>query len=194
MTEFWLVRHGQTDWNLARRYQGQTDIPLNATGIEQAKELAKSLANEKFDAVYSSDLSRAAVTAQILAKTLGMNVLTDKRLREIKKGIWEGLSFDEVQRQYAADLSKDSVNPVHSRTPGGETVAEVAMRMKQAADEIALRHPGGKVLLVSHGLAVSTLYCQANHWSLKETYQHIPDNAIPLKITWEPNHHNKNQF
>jgi len=185
MIEITLVRHGQTDWNAARRYQGQADIPLNQVGIEQAKALALTIANEKYDAIYASDLSRAAQTAVILAETLHMPINTDRRLREICQGLWEGMSLDEVQEKYADDFKRGAEDPAFSRAPGGESVAEVAARMRAAADEIAANHPGGRILLVSHGLAVSTLYCQANGISLTQVYHYIPDNAVPLQIHLE---------
>lgn len=184
MTQLLLIRHGQTDWNLARRYQGQTDIPLNPTGISQAEELANKLQKGQFDAIYSSDLSRAKQTAQIVSEKLGIPVTTDPRLREICKGIWEGMSFDEVKEKYAVALSQDNADPANSRTPGGETVAEVAARMAASADDISMQHPQGSVLVVSHGLAVSTLYCQANKVPLSKVYQFIPENAVPIKIEW----------
>lgn len=184
MVEITLVRHGQTDWNAELRFQGQTDIPLNQTGIEQAKALASILAKESYDTIYASDLSRAAQTADIIAQTLGLPVAKDIRLREICKGVFEGMVYDEVKAKYPLELQRDHDDPLNSRTPGAETVAEVAERMRNAADEIAARHPGSRILLVSHGLAVATLYCQANHISLAETYHHIPDNAVPLNIIW----------
>jgi len=185
MVEITLVRHGQTDWNVARRFQGQTDINLNQTGIEQAKELALILSEDQFDAIYSSDLSRASQTAEIISRKLGLPFTKDARLREICKGVFEGMVYDEVKAKYPLELQRDHDDPVNSRTPGAETVAEVAARMSAAADEIASRHLGGRILLVSHGLAVSTLYCQANQISLAEVYHHIPDNAVPLQVAWE---------
>ncbi|MBA3073871.1 MAG: histidine phosphatase family protein [Anaerolineae bacterium] len=184
MVEITLVRHGQTDWNAARRFQGETDISLNPTGIEQANKLAAILAEDHFDAIYASDLSRASQTASIIADTLGLPVTKDARLREICKGVFEGMVYDEVKEKYPVELQRDHDDPINSRTPGAETVAEVAMRMRAAADEIVARHPGGRILLVSHGLAISTLYCQANRISLSEVYHHIPDNTVPLKIVW----------
>lgn len=185
MTEFTLIRHGQTDWNAARRFQGQTDISLNQTGIEQANKLASILAVEQFDAIYASDLSRASQTATIIAQTLGLPYTKDARLREICKGIFEGKVYDEVKEKYPLELQQDHDDPVNSRTPGAETVAEVAARMRAAADDIAARHPGGRILLVSHGLAVSTLYCQANGISLTQVYHYIPENAVPMHIEWK---------
>jgi 2,3-bisphosphoglycerate-dependent phosphoglycerate mutase len=185
MVEITLIRHGQTDWNAIRRYQGQADIPLNQVGIEQAKALALTIANEKYDAIYASDLSRAAQTAVILAEALHMPIHTDQRLREICQGLWEGMSLDEVQEKYSEDFKHGFEDPAFSRAPGGESVAEVAARMRAAADEIAVRHPDGRILLVSHGLAVSTLYCQANGISLTQVYHYIPDNAVPMHIVWK---------
>jgi len=184
VTDFLLIRHGQTDWNAARLYQGQADIPLNQTGIQQARALAEKLNGEKFDAVYASDLSRAAQTASILVEKLGMPIQTDVRLREICQGIWEGMSLDEVQEKYADDFKRGAEDPAFSRAPGGESIAEVAERMTSAVTEITALYPAGRILLVSHGLAVSTLYCLANDIPLNQVYQYIPDNTAPLSITW----------
>jgi broad specificity phosphatase PhoE len=86
MTIFTLVRHGQTDWNVARRYQGQQDIPLNTEGIQQARTLAMMMKDETFDAIFSSDLQRAMQTAQILAEGRLVKAIPDVRLREIGFG------------------------------------------------------------------------------------------------------------
>jgi broad specificity phosphatase PhoE len=184
MTEIWLIRHGQTDWNRAGRFQGHTDIPLNDRGVEQAHELAQKLANEHFAAIFSSDLSRARQTAEIVAASLHLSIHPDIRLREIGQGTWEGLSLLEVQQKYAVDLRQADEAPETSRAPGGESVLEVATRMQQAADEIARRYPTERVLIVSHGLAVSALYCLANQIPLKFVHDTIPENATPLIIQW----------
>lgn len=184
MTEIWLVRHGQTDWNLNRRFQGQTDIPLNESGLQQAEVLAQKLRFEKFDAIYSSDLQRASQTADSVAQRLNLPVIHDPRLREICQGEWEGLCLDEVIDQYKVDPTIEQRDPVYSRAPGGESVAEVEARMAEAAAEIARNYPKGKVLIVSHGVAVAALYCAANHLPLEKHHEYIPDNAVPLVIHW----------
>ncbi len=182
MTEMWLVRHGQTDWNLAGVYQGQTDIPLNETGIEQAKALAQSLAGAHFDAIYSSDLMRARQTAEIIAGQFNLPVIIDPRLREIRQGVWEGMTIQEVKRIYAPDFTRDAELIMMPRAEGAESLAEVITRVVEAANEIHNRHNGQRVLLASHGLAVAALYLTANKMPIRNIYRHIPENGQPLII------------
>jgi broad specificity phosphatase PhoE len=184
ISELWLVRHGQTDWNLEGRYQGHADIPLNDAGLAQARALADSLAGKPFDAIYSSDLLRAKVTAEIAGETLGIPVLLDERLREIDQGEWEGHLVVDVMARYNFGAAGQGFDPSAVRPPGGESVAEVAGRLASAADDMTSRHPGGKVLVVSHGLAVATLVCHVGQIPLSQVYANIPANARPRVITW----------
>lgn len=182
MTEMWLVRHGQTDWNLKGIYQGQSDIPLNDTGIAQARELAAALSSTRFDAVYSSDLTRAVHTASLISAVLGLPVNTDPRLREINQGVWEGQTIEEVRERYKPDFSP---NPRYISTPraaGAETLEQVIRRMVAAANEYHLRHNAGRVLLSTHGLSSAALYAVVNHIPLVDVVRYIPDNTKPLLI------------
>jgi len=186
MTRFCLVRHGQTAWNLEGRYQGQSDIPLNAAGLEQARELARTLQNVRFDAVYSSDLVRALETANtIIALHDHLQVHVDPRLREINQGEWEGVQIEEIRAHYAHLWQARQVDPVNLRPPGGETVGEVFQRMHSALDEIARLFQGGNVLVVSHGLALATILCFTQGFPIDQAYQHIPDNSVPIWISWQ---------
>jgi broad specificity phosphatase PhoE len=184
MTHLTLVRHGQTDWNLARRYQGQKDIPLNAEGLRQAQLLAGQLAREPFDVIYSSDLQRALQTAQVLHQGRDIPLLTDKRLREICFGEWEGEVFSEMFAKFPDRFALSRSDPGVVMAPGGESVEQVAARTTLLADEISNLYPSGKVLIVTHGMALATLVCRANGVPLTDAYKMVPDNALPFEISW----------
>ncbi len=184
MTEIWLLRHGQTEWNLNGLFQGQTDIPLNTVGLQQAQALAGRLSGQQFDAIYSSDLKRAFQTASAVASLLHLPIQSDPRLREICQGEWEGKTLNEVRENYEFDPAHDNTSPETSRAPGGESAIEVANRMSAAADDIVQTYPYGRVLLVSHGFAVAALYCIANSISLNKVHSYIPENATHLVIQW----------
>ena len=136
MTTLLLVRHGETDWNAERRWQGHADVPLNERGREQARALAEQLAGESVDAIYSSDLSRARDTADILGARLDVPVVVDADLREIDVGPVEGLTAEE-------SAAFDGWQ--------GEPQEEHSERVFAAIDRIADRHPGERILVVTHG-------------------------------------------
>ena len=184
MTTFTLVRHGQTDWNVARRYQGQQDIPLNAEGIQQARMLALILNEEPFEAIYSSDLQRAMQTAQILKEGREATVKADARLREIGFGEWEGMRLDDMRTTFPMRFTLSQSDPAVPLAPGGESVFAVAQRTKEFAQEVSQLFPQGNVLIVTHGLALATLICHAENIPLLEAYHLVPDNAQPVHITW----------
>ena len=189
MTELWLVRHGQTDWNSEGRWQGHADIPLNPTGLEQARSLASKLAESGciFQAIYSSDLKRAYQTAQEIGNSLHLTLYKDRRLREISKGEWEGMLVTQVTELSNAAMRQRQDNPLYSRAPGGESLVELAARLSQAADEIVRSQSVGPVLVVTHGLALAALLCLANNWPLEEAYDRVPGNAAAQIINWKVN-------
>jgi len=145
VTALLLVRHGETDWNAEGRLQGQTDTPLNDYGRRQARGLAEQLAGERLDAVYASDLARARETAEILAGPLGLPVELDAGLREKNWGNWEGLTSTE----------RDRVVYV------GESTQAHRERTLAALHRIADRHPGGRVLVVTHGGSIRRIQAAA---------------------------------
>ena len=182
--EFWLVRHGQTDWNVQRRYQGHTDIPLNGLGRTQALELAAELNGCPISAIYSSDLSRAMETAQILTQQSGRPVTADRRLREIAMGQWESRTLAEVSQDFPEAANGLAYTEAHSRAPGGESLAEVAERVRDFADEIAQRHAGQIVLVVMHGLSLAALRCLAVGLPLAEARDLVPENCSVVRVFW----------
>ena len=157
-----LWRHGQTVWNAERRFQGQSDIPLDETGRAQADRAARLLAGLRPDLIVSSDLSRAASTAAALARLTGLEVTLDKDLRERHGGCWEGLTDSEIRARYPAEHA--SWNP-----PDGEPGPVVAERVAGALHRVAaalaegglteggVSEPGmtsGLAVVVSHGAAL----------------------------------------
>ncbi len=183
-TIFWLLRHGQTDWNLQGRYQGQADPPLNQTGLEEAGRAARILASRPLRAIYSSDLLRARQTAEIIARAAGEQVRLEPRLREVCLGEWEGQLFNEIRLRYPAEIQERELHPVSSRPPGGETLAELWQRVKSAMAEIAARHPGEEVALVSHGLTLSALVASVEDHDLALAFKRLPPNAEPRRLEW----------
>ena len=186
MTHLYLIRHGQTDWNLEGRYQGQSDVPLNEKGIAQVQSLIEKLNGHSFAAIYSSDLMRARQTAEPIAKALGMEVNIDKRLREINQGEWEGVLVDDIKARYAGIWSQRTVNPASVRPPRGETVGEVAERVYAVLDYISRLIPNGQLLIVSHGLSIATAICRDKGIPVGQAYTVIPDNVEPYCMEWKP--------
>lgn len=144
MTWLGLVRHGSTNWNLEKRVQGQTDIPLNAEGRAQGRLLADRLNNEKWDVIYSSDLSRAAETANIVATALGgVPVILDERLREVNYGQKEGTTEEERLSRWGPDWKDRDL-------PGREDPIVLRARGMSFVYDMIQRHPNDRVLVFSH--------------------------------------------
>lgn len=176
MTTLYLVRHGQTDWNIEGRWQGHADIPLNAVGRQQAAHIAGALAGAGLDAIYSSDLQRAAETAWLLSATTGLPVRYDPRLREINQGEWQGLLASEVEARYSELLQRSRQDPLAVAPPGGETVLAVRDRLVSAIEDICGRHPHERVAVVSHGFALAVIWVQYRGYPIQRVWDHIPPN------------------
>ena len=156
-----LWRHGRTEWNLHNRFQGQADIGLDSVGIEQAAAAAPLLAAFAPVALYASDLSRAYRTATALADITGLAIQTDKRLREIDVGTWEGLHGSEVREQNPDLAERLWRGEDVRRSPTGESPSEVGQRVAEALAEIAEAVPDGSTVVVAtHGLAGRVGACQ----------------------------------
>ncbi|MBE0669602.1 MAG: histidine phosphatase family protein [Anaerolineales bacterium] len=187
MTKLWLVRHGQTDWNLTGRWQGQaSDAPgLNETGRKQALDASEQMEGIEISAIYSSDLLRAKQTAEMFAVRLGLPVLLEPRLREINLGVWEGMPSEDIEAQYPQELADRARRPFRAHAPDGESPYEVAERVIKAVNEIADKHRDESVLIVAHGISLAVVICQAERFPVEDVYQHIPDNAKPYCVDWD---------
>lgn len=153
--QIYLWRHGQTDWNLAGKIQGSSDIPLNATGIAQAERVAPQLAKLDIDSIFVSDLGRAQETAATVARRINVTPVVDPRLRERAYGEWEGLSGTEIQEGWPDQWVRwrEGADPlgvgVETRDASGERFAEGVY------DAIKTVMEGGNVLFVAHGGVIS---------------------------------------
>lgn len=157
----YLLRHGETDWNVERRMQGVSDQPLNSIGIAQAKALIPPLKGRPITTVYSSALSRARETAKILADGLGgLPVREDERLAELDQGDIEGMVISEIQERHKDFWKVWRERPGDARVPGGESLPELQARAWAAVEEIRDRHPEEMVVAVSHNLTITTLLCR----------------------------------
>jgi broad specificity phosphatase PhoE len=147
-THFGLFRHGQTDWNINFLLQGVTDIPMNATGIEQVRSASNAINRDDWDLVLTSPLGRARETAEILGEQVGFDeIVTLDLLMERSFGEAEGLSYDQWKSRFS---SLDEI-------PGGESRTQLTQRSQLLLDTIAASYPGKRILAISHGALIRTL-------------------------------------
>lgn len=147
-----LWRHGRTEWNLAGRFQGQTDVPLDDVGRAQARRAAALVAALRPDRIVSSDLSRAVETATALARHTGLDVTRDPGLRETGAGSWEGLRAPELASRFPDDYARWRSGDAHVEIGGGESRTQVAVRMAAAVQRaVDGLPPGGLVVIATHG-------------------------------------------
>jgi probable phosphoglycerate mutase len=169
-----VIRHGETEWNVAKRIQGHGNSPLTAAGVEQAGALARRLALEKFDMLISSDLGRALQTAQCIAELSPHGVVADPRFRERNFGAGEGLTYDEIDRLYPDAFSRvREVDPDYA-IPGGETRRQFHERVAVAFESVVREHAGKAVVVVAHGGVLATFYRYVHDIGLEAPH------AIPI--------------
>lgn len=144
-----LARHGQTEWNLVGRRQGQLDSRLTARGVEQASRNAAALRGHAVDAVFTSPLGRAVSTAEIFARALGAATVVVEELAEVHHGRFAGLTDAEIERRHLAEWGRRARNKYHWRFPGGESYADADRRAAAALARID-RHRADRPLIVSH--------------------------------------------
>ncbi|MBQ9765419.1 MAG: histidine phosphatase family protein [Lachnospiraceae bacterium] len=158
--KFYLIRHGRTDWNDLNHIQGKSDIPLNDTGIAQAKELADIIKADKLPIkhIYSSPLKRATQTADILAAKLGLTYHILDDLREVDLGLWEGHTWAEIAEQYPGNYNEWRINRRYTKVHGGESYDDMFIRSLKALKELAATH-SDDVAIVTHSAVIMALLC-----------------------------------
>jgi probable phosphoglycerate mutase len=169
MTTFTFVRHGQTDWNFQKRIQGSTDIPLNETGREQAREAGAALAGRAWDGIVASPLSRARETAEIIASIVGLGA------PELVDALVER-SYGEVEGLNAAELAERFPDPL-APVPGREKRSDVVRRVLPALESLAVEHPGESLIVVSHGGVIGSLIRYVTEKMLPEQGHAIPNGS-----------------
>jgi len=177
-----LARHGETDDNRPPlRFQGRTDTPLNETGRGQAAELAGRVAGEGIRSLWSSDLSRALETAEIVGGRIGLEPSVDARLSEASRGRWEGRLMEDVAREepelYAAWLRAGD----GFRFPGGESLLEQQQRVLAALDDIRAQGPL-PALAVAHGGSIRVVLCHLHGRSLSAFHEWKVPNVCVVRL------------
>jgi probable phosphoglycerate mutase len=187
-TTLLVIRHGETAWNAEHRIQGHLDIPLSPAGIRQAANLAERLAGEVIDAVYSSELTRAWLTAAPFAARLGLEIVADTRLRERSFGVFEGLTLDEIAARHPEGLRRwRERNPAWA-IDGGESGQQLVDRVLDALRDIVARHRGQTVAVVTHGGVLDVVYRAARSlpWDAPREHQMLNASINRLSAAASP--------
>lgn len=184
MTEFIVVRHGETDWNREQRFQGQIDVPLNATGLRQAERLSKALAGERFDLLLSSDLQRARQTALPLERALARAALVQPGFREQGFGVLEGLDVPTIKTRHPELWAQWLRHDADYALPEGESVRGFHARVLAAMRDLAQAHAGKTLLLVTHGGVLDMLWRTAHGLSLHGPRECAIPNTGINRLRW----------
>jgi len=158
-TSIWLVRHGQTEFNKARRYQGASDSPLTPYGMLQAEALSRRLRRVPFKLAVVSPCLRAQLTAEAILADRDVTFVEDARWSETHHGEWEGLTYHQVRARFPAEAAARFADALHGRAPGGESLAEVAQRVLEGWRALLQQNPGGRILVVTHATPVQLALC-----------------------------------
>jgi len=166
-THLIAIRHGETEWNSAGRFQGHLNSELNAEGRAQAQALGERMAAERFDLLLSSDLGRALQTASAIAMRTGHEILVDARLRERRMGIFQGLTPAEVQERYPQEYTRFKSHDPDYVIPEGESVRQLFERCIACFADLAERHAGLTLATITHGGVLAVLYRHARTMPLE---------------------------
>ena len=180
-TRLCLIRHGETAWNTERRFQGHTDIPLNSRGELQARQMAQALKDTKinFDVLYTSDLKRAADTANAVVQLFSVEAQVNRTLRERHFGALQGLITSEAPNIRPDIWQAHLTRNLDHDLEGGESIQQFALRARSALDMIQERHTGKTILIVSHGGMLEMMYRIASNQALNtERVVSVPNASL----------------
>jgi len=185
-TRLIAIRHGETAWNVDTRIQGHLDIPLNDTGLWQARQVARALAGEPLSAIYASDLQRAHTTARAIAEATGAPLVAERGLRERSFGQLEGRTFAEIEAELPEQARRWRQRDPHFAPEGGETLVQLRERIAATTHRLAAQHTGGLVVLVAHGGVLDVLYRLATGQELQAPRTWQLSNAAINRLLWTP--------
>ena len=174
---FYIVRHGQTDWNILGKTQGHGNSDLTQKGEQQALELANAIKEYPIDYIYSSDLGRAIQTAKIIGDTIGIDVTETPGLREMGFGDWEGLLIDEIKKDHAKTYETWRNQPHLVEIPNGETLHIIKDRTDNFIKELNEKYDNKHILLVSHSVTVRVMLLSFLNSGMENIYRIKQDNT-----------------
>ena len=183
-TRIIAIRHGETAWNVDTRIQGHLDIPLNDTGLWQARQVAHALAGEPIAAVYTSDLQRAHATAQAVATATGAPLTTDLGLRERSFGHFQGRTFAQIEAELPDDARRWRKRDPDYAPDGGESLVTLRERIARTVTALAARHVGEQVVMVAHGGVLDVLYRLATRQDIQAPRTWQLANAAINRLLW----------
>jgi broad specificity phosphatase PhoE len=195
--KIFLIRHGETKDNLAGIPLGQNDSPLTKRGREQAEKTGDFLKDKNIDTVYSSDLGRAAKTAEIIAEKLNLKVSTTPDFRELSLGDWQGLSFEELREksiQLTKELQEKGIDENEIRAPGGENTFDHRKRAMRKFKEIVDKHQGENIVIVAHSGTNKVLLGAIQNLSVKDYYKINQTNCCINEIHITPSGYEVNKI
>ena len=185
-TRIVAIRHGETAWNVDTRIQGHLDIPLNTTGLWQADQVARALADEPITAIYTSDLKRAHATAQAVARSTGAPLTTHTGLRERSFGHFQGRTFAEIEAELPEDAHRWRKRDPHYAPEGGESLVTLRERIERTVAQLAQQHLGEQVVMVAHGGVLDVLYRLATRQDIQAPRTWQLSNAAINRLLWTP--------
>ncbi len=190
ITRMTAIRHGETAWNVATRIQGQLDVNLNETGYWQAEQTGRALAGDAIDAIVSSDLARAYETALAIAQPHGLTVQTDRGLREREFGVFQGLTFAEIEEKMPEQALLWRKRVPDFAPQGGESLLQFRERVKQCLRGLVAQYCGKHLLIVSHGGVMDVIYREATGLDLQAPRTWQLGNASINRLLWNGKHFN----
>lgn len=185
-TRIIAIRHGETAWNVDSRLQGHLDIPLNDVGLWQARQAALALADEPIDAIYSSDLQRAWVTARAIAETTQAPLTAHQGLRERSFGVLQGHTFEELEAKEPEQAYRWRKRDPAFAPEGGESLIALRERITATTYALAAQHVGGQIVLVAHGGVLDVLYRAATRQDIQAPRTWQLGNAAINRLLWTP--------